>query len=201
MYKRQVLESLVKAAEKVAQLLEYREKRRKARYDMFIAPLYQALQVVHADYLRMFETCLAGLSSDQELQVLASDAASERLANEPLRRDLAAKIRVFRQSMEEEPFVNFFQAAEVYLTVPKDLHRATIEKLACAHDMQLASASSMLSGVLQAASAEERRGAWLSLSPARRDLLEGYLQALLDNLRKRWDRLAQAHAKALMHTA
>jgi hypothetical protein len=149
----QVLDSLVKAAEKVVLLLEYRERRLRLRYDIAVAPLYKNLGEVHADYLTMFRAVSEGLREGNELAVLARNTYATGYLYDPLRKDLVARLSAFSSGVSEPAFRAFYKAAIAYLSPPDRLHL----KVAVKQGVAISTIRSMVYQVLVAAQKEEER--------------------------------------------
>ncbi len=114
-----MLDSLVKAAEKIAQLLEYRERRKQIGFKTFVDPMYTSLRLVHVDYVAMLNRCLGALESKDDYQQVLKAFTQDRVANEPLRRELAARVLIFCQQPPANTSDQFFRSVLGYLQLPK----------------------------------------------------------------------------------
>lgn len=212
-----MLDTLVKAAEKVGQLLDVREKRRKEQYEVFIEPVYTTLLAVHTDYVRMFEICHERLDANEPFPSLIYSFSQDQRALEPVRRDLAAKIRVFGGSAAGQPYADFFHTAEKYLVTPELQYMPNVLGRDTWDDLLGMSRSRMFKHMLIATwkridrdrltalgtPVEESNEERIFLDGAReeqaRATLQYALSRLVSDLQDRWNFLARAHAEAQVY--
>jgi hypothetical protein len=194
----QVLDSLVKAAEKVVLLLEYRERRQRLRYDIAVAPLYKNLGEVHADYLQMFRSVSEGLLEGNDLALLARNTYATGYLYDPLRKDLVARLSAFSSGVSEPTFRAFYKSAIAYLSPPDRLAL----KVAVKQGVAISTIRSMVYQVLVAAQKEEEREklAGRPLTPAQREMLSVFVEETASKTRKSWEHVAAAHAAAQLAT-
>lgn len=110
-----MIDSIVKATEKVVELLEYRQRRAKARYENFVLPVHESMLKVHEDYLVLFQEAIQRIEEGQSLKEVHAWFTRRRLEFEAQRRDLAAKIKVFKD-IEDDSLATYFHCVCGYLT-------------------------------------------------------------------------------------
>jgi len=116
-----VLDALVSVADRLIELLKYREERRAKLFDDLVEPVMNQLTEIHADYLRILETLrqkLAGVTEETSAATVrdATEYLLEaRIDKEPLRRKLIALVQQLAIARREEPLIAFARACVQYL--------------------------------------------------------------------------------------
>jgi len=202
-----MIDSLVKVSEKLADLLEYRARRRREIYTELVAPVYCLLQVAHSDYLAMFERCIEGLDGRElPLVEVACAFASERRGNETIRRDISAKAKVFGNGGLDKAYGEFFTAVSDYLAVPRiepiEKRLATVrEEIARGRlSWSVVMALKLREAIFE--SEVERiagLGALAGFEFDVRNETRAVATYMLDAVRTKWEPVAEAHARAQFH--
>ena len=113
-----MLDMLLKALDRIIDLLRIREKRMQRRFDQIWKPTYNDLQLVHADYYSMFQTVYSFVSQgikkeeeggsrecwDKAIQFIKQ----QRVAFAPIRQKLAA----LRQLEKDEKLLDILTEEE-----------------------------------------------------------------------------------------
>jgi hypothetical protein len=86
---------------------------------VFVKPIYESLLLVHADYLKIFQECIAGLEKRTDVLHLATELSAQRIGNEAIRRDISEKLLVFSKAPPCDHFRKFFEAASLYIRGPQ----------------------------------------------------------------------------------
>jgi hypothetical protein len=176
--------SLVALADKVTKLLEHREKRAQFKYQTLVAPMHASLMAVHGDYLKMLEACVKGLRDNCGVGDIADQLEVERTVNEPLRRDLSARLTAFHKASGGELYGAYFDAVGKYLSPWRA--KGDIERISEQAGIMVSTSRSLLLMF---------RGAKADAPPSARALMCSLVEAQLERMRTRWDSVALAHAR------
>lgn len=111
-----MLDLLLKASEKLVELLKYRQERGLRHFQAFVEPVYESLLAVHADYLSMFRHLEARrpISTMQDLRDAIADLRQRRVSHEAERRALADQSRTLAAVADLAHLRPFFNAVERY---------------------------------------------------------------------------------------
>src|ERR1039457_1661903 len=179
-----MLDSVVKVAEKITELLNYRAKRRTQRFDKLIEPLFLALKKVHQDYLSVFETAKRQLASDCSLNEIADSLEVRRLAEETERRTLLQQAETFLTSESHADCQSFFNAMVEYFRKTPFSGGSTPSN-AFLHTLKGAARKQ---SIIQSNTLSERDS---------REELSKEIERALSMLRQNWERVSSEYAKAL----
>ncbi len=112
-----MVDLLLKAIDRMIDLLRIREKRMQKRFDQIWKPTYNDLQLVHTDYYSMFQTvyrlAFEGIGKDNEVKSERLDKAiqfvkQQRVAFAPIRQKLSA----LRELQSDEKLLNTLSEEE-----------------------------------------------------------------------------------------
>lgn len=182
-----MLDALIKLAEKVAELAQYRESRNHARYETVIAPLFETARLVHADHVRMLQACLLRLENQEDLWRIAAQLQEERLAQAGVRHELVRDIAVLSDAIDDDKFVPFFGAARAYFVVDPLERAANLKEAAVAGGCAISTVRSIVARI--------REEAWSPHGPRERYLLNDLVQRYLQRFETKWLALSEAHAR------
>lgn len=205
-----MIDALVKVSEKLAELLEYRAKRRRETYAELVAPVYEDLQKAHAAYIAMFERCIERLESyGTPLMEVAATFATERREHETMRRDISAKAKVFATGDFDEAYCAFFAAVSDYLEAPRSealgARTTTLTDL-MANGRSRSSASVLLAMHLREAIHKSEVEQIVAIGSAAvrefdvRNETRAVATHMLEAVRVKWETVAAAHANARLHS-
>lgn len=88
-----MIDLLFKAADKVIELLKYRDERNRRTYSQIAEPIYVALSAVHSGYIGMLEEALQDLRKNLPLEDIAENMARASRVNEAVRRGIYAALK------------------------------------------------------------------------------------------------------------
>lgn len=190
-----MIDTIVKLAEKIAELLMYRSARRKERFGAIIEPMFTALQELHKDYLLMFEKVRQDLLANEvDLLTINQQLRTRRIEHEATRRS----VQGLAKQLKFLEFEEFLRAVQNYFHHPGP-----------PPPDRMFTGSNMLQRRLDALERYRRRARKLNIE---RDLEENLfhhydyqrvgegIRAVdqgLEQLRADWNRVAEAYAKAL----
>jgi hypothetical protein len=183
-----MIDSLVKVAEKLVELLKYRKQLREEQFAKSIDMVFQELKNVHQDYLKLFSNCAQALREKEDLSQIADSLFANRLEHEAMRRSIRALAESLAQNKTLKKFQPFFMEVNNYFqsgTFPNDTR------------------SSALLNELERCVRERRQGHFVSREFTPEELHQ-FVSQLVENtlteVRASWDELSQLHAKALSET-
>jgi hypothetical protein len=112
-----MLDSVVLLTEKFAELLKYRSERRAKRFEKLVQPTYEALKVVHKDYVQMFEETASDIESGEALSTVARSLKKRRIEEEAERHAVLAQAQEFADEPSLADLWPFFEAVSRYFHV------------------------------------------------------------------------------------
>ncbi|RYG10891.1 MAG: hypothetical protein EON92_11775 [Burkholderiales bacterium] len=179
-----MIDAIVKVAEKIAELLKYRELKREKRFKALIEPMFAAMQEVHTDYLTMFDQVRQDLAANMSLSEIAPKLASRRLLQEGARRTIESQAE---EALMGQPGPD--SADREFMDAVRDYFAFT--PLASGMPISL---SNRLATWLE--KIEERTESGRPVENQRESALDA-VEAGLHDLRRRWQRVISAYAAAL----
>jgi hypothetical protein len=183
-----MLDSLIKVAEKLLDLLKYRKQLREEQFAKSIDMVFQELTKVHQDYLRLFTTCAKALRDEKDLSKIADSLFDNRLEQEAMRRSIRALAESLAQNKRLKKFQSFFIEVNNYFhsgSIPQDTR------------------SSALLAELERCVREQRGEQFVSMEFSVGEMhqfLSQVIETALSEIRQSWNELSRLHAKALSET-
>lgn len=180
-----MIDSLLKVAEKIAEWARYRNERNQVRFKRLVEPTFEAMKVVHADYIGFLEECLRDLKAGKSVGSVSETLERRRLDQESERRAIESQAATIREDEDFAEFHSFFFDVEHYF------HLSPFAN---------GTASSMLRNVLRRAIATE--SSVVHPSSSRNDRNDGdavisQFESALGHLRYRWNDVARAYTECL----
>jgi hypothetical protein len=81
-----VIDSALKIIDKLTELLKFRHEKRREYFTTILEPMFSDLSVVHANYLKMFQSCSAQLNDESTpLRDIGKQLAQQRVEYEAVR--------------------------------------------------------------------------------------------------------------------
>ena len=178
--------AIVKLTEKLNELLKLRQGEKRRTFDNVVPPTYTELEKVHADYLKLFESCRRSLKDGTDLDVIAKQLRTDKVEYEPVRRKLIAVANKYADHPRLKPYSDFFHAVSRYLRSPNE-NRTSL----------------LLTEVEQVASEEQPDKSLFGPDPTqeRRDKLVRVTDELLNDIREAWMTVAREYAETTARNA
>lgn len=175
-----MIDVAIRIVDRLIALVQANNEQRRAAFESLVQPTMVDLELIHGDYLEMFEGVRRDLreaagpsTANQALRDAADRLGAARLQNEPLRRKLRQLSEVLRSS--------------------DSLPAAPFASTCCAYLVSGTEEGTLSSVVLRALHA----GAGSADAIALRDRL---LPRMLQNLREAWNDVCKAYAEAKLHS-
>lgn len=109
-----MIQSLIQIAEKIVQLKKFRDEKESKKFSVFVSPILSDLEIIHQDYLKMFDACLTKIKDGEEVEEIIEWLRSERINKEPARKRVLISVDAYLFSEDAEPFRDFFVAVDNY---------------------------------------------------------------------------------------
>jgi hypothetical protein len=180
----QVIDGFIRVIEKLTELANYREQKRLRQFDDAVRDLYNDLQIVHTDYLRMLEKSLSLLRQGEALETVADILTQERVTHEALREEIRSLVGA-HISDESWTYWNFYQLIGSYFML--GYMRPASSAMTSLRDAIVDAAEAAV--VLEAA---DQSNAGLT---ARDRLISFLSRDALPSLRRSWSQLSAEYAR------
>jgi hypothetical protein len=109
-----MIDTLVKIVEKLTQLIKYRKELREKQFEKLITPLYEDLQIVHSDYLKLLTEVLVAIQNDSKIEEIAKLLMTKRIEKESLRKNIIDFSDIFLKEKSLERFHPLLTAIKFY---------------------------------------------------------------------------------------
>ena len=113
-----MIDTFLKLLEKLTEYLRLRQERIGKTMCLIVTPMFNGLRLIHGDYLRMFESCLADLDSGVALSFISKRLVADRLDKEAVRYSIIAFVDSFIEDKRLAEYHSFFHAVDLYLHGP-----------------------------------------------------------------------------------
>jgi len=109
-----MIQEFVTLIDKLIQLLKARKDAEERPLDVLVTPMYLDLQVIHNDYLHMFEKCRRDIESGVALGDIANALLSDRLEMEAVRHSVSAFVDSYSENPRLKRYHEFFRSVWMY---------------------------------------------------------------------------------------
>lgn len=113
-----MIDSLIKIIEQSVSLLKYRQERRNKIFETFVTQTFNDFQVIHDDYIQIFESFKQSIADGTDLTLLVKNFAAYRLKNEALRQKIRSASKVYFLDSNFSQYKIYFAALICYLMTP-----------------------------------------------------------------------------------
>jgi hypothetical protein len=165
---------------------KYKNERAAQRFERLVKPTFEAMKVVHSDYLSFIESSMRDVKAGKSLKEIADSLEQLRLTHEPDRESIISQARAIRSGDRANEFYKFFtDVGDYFVYLPFGDGTAASMIL---HTLRRAIEDE---GALVLPSASLTRG-----EQARQQVVEVY-ERLLQHIRRAWAELNRSYAECL----
>jgi hypothetical protein len=111
-----MIDSIVKIADKLTQLLALQKKHKEEKFEVFVQPIFEEMKLVHQDYMSMFNGCRAMLLTNEPVSSVLERLMSDRVEKIEPRSRVISLSESFLASRELSTYSDFYESIQDYFT-------------------------------------------------------------------------------------